>query len=632
MKTLLIFLLVWWSSLIFPRLIQANQSIVSNLSSQYAYDEILNTTKVEHHLSLENTTPIEYLKQFAFQVNSTTVENVRVTVDGTEAAANVVTTGEVTSIAITFSQQKLGTGTTHRLEIHYTDPSIAFFKGETGLLFIPGPTSKDTFSNYSIRLITPAQYNTPSHVYPEPTSVNQSGTSIVTHFDRVNSPLIVQFGQQQTFAFDLQYDLANPTNSVGIIQVPLPPQTAYQEVWYESLDPQPTSLEPDLDGNWIATFYVAAQQTQPVRVVGQAKVLSQPQQNFNIKKPAKIIGEWQLPGVINSLLTLSAARPDQVMGQLQSLVYLELPKNNLPTRTAHTILLQNDQPSSTTTTPSQLPVSSEEAVNLFVALARNQGLMARKITGYAVPIQPTQQPLAFPNQNLHTWAEYYDEDSSSWQMADPSWQLANPDTNYTHFQDLQRLSIAINGQHISTPQLSALIRPNSTASGSVTISPLAQFNPQPKPYKVELKPATIFGMAIPGKYHLIITNTTGHEVMPFQVHFESTTNAFPIYPSKIERATFLPFATIEHSIVITNSNWFQSRQTPVQLTIDDEVSTYQLTAGPKLSQLFYRPFFIIAVVTCLVGSTLGTGSVLVYQRHRRSALRRQSQKSARSSS
>jgi transglutaminase-like putative cysteine protease len=71
-----------------------------------------------------------------------------------------------------------------------------------------------------------------------------------------------------------------------------------------------------------------------------------------------------------------------------------------------------------------------EFTDLFVALARANGIPARSIEGYAHTENDKLRPLSLVKDVLHAWPEYYDDKKHTWVMVDPTWGNTTGGTDY----------------------------------------------------------------------------------------------------------------------------------------------------------------------------------------------------------
>ena len=85
----------------------------------------------------------------------------------------------------------------------------------------------------------------------------------------------------------LRYNLANTSQNVGVVQVALPPDTAFQRLQYQRIEPEPEVIRPDQDGNWIAEFRLAGQAETTVEVQAQATVFAKPQSSYPVQSPLR---------------------------------------------------------------------------------------------------------------------------------------------------------------------------------------------------------------------------------------------------------------------------------------------------------------------------------------------------------
>lgn len=611
--------------------IQANSVVNSftlSLDSSYTILDVSQTqAQVEHTLKLRNDSAAVLAERFALKLDSTALDTVVVKLDGREISANTVETNNQTSIAFSLSDQ-LGVGKEHIIEISYLDPNLSYFQGSTGIIFIPALTQPELYDQYSVRVITPSEQGLPTQVYPEPTRTSQTGTQIVTEFGNLTGqPLTIQFGTAQSFDFDITYALVNESDTQQTFQIPIPPDTNRQKVWYQSIEPPPLSLSPDENGNWIATYSVGNQATLPVKITGQAHVFINSHQNNIYHFPVKGLNAathfWPTQQkLITKLNTISPTSDELAEFYLQAFDWQTQPSALSRSRVAD--YLNQD------TLSDPIPLGNQELVDVFVTFYRGIGQPTRRVLGLAIPIQKNTQPVLSEKFPLHVWAERYNTSSNTWEMADPVWIQTMGSLDYFHLQDVQRLAIAHQGTNDARPELfNFFTTPGASESAVVSLVPRNDFSAPEPALDVNLTQAKFLGLPVSGNYAVSVRDTSGqaHYQIPIKLT-EVNGDSELVFHSQInELTTILPYQGQTLPINITNANWFQSKKVEVQLTIGNKSYVYQLQSGPRTSQILYRPFFLLAVGGISVCGSLITGSVLVYRRKRQNSVRRKSRSS-----
>jgi len=81
-----------------------------------------------------------------------------------------------------------------------------------------------------------------------------------------------------------------------------------------------------------------------------------------------------------------------------------------------------------------------EFTDTFITLVRALGIPAREINGYAYAQNDRLRPLGLEQDVLHSWPEYYDFASQTWQQVDPTWGNTTGGLDYFHKFDLDHFT------------------------------------------------------------------------------------------------------------------------------------------------------------------------------------------------
>jgi transglutaminase-like putative cysteine protease len=247
------------------------------------------------------------------------------------------------------------------------------------------------------------------------------------------------------FSFDLAYHLENPLKSNSQTEIALPPDTAFQKVYFSKIDPKPNNVRIDSDGNYLAVYKLSARQRIDVAVAGSVQIFA----GFRAypSPSAEVLQNNLLPSVYwqsvdpqIASLSKDLKTPKAIYNYVTArLKYdLERVKPNV-TRMGALEALKN---------PNQ--AICMEFTDLFVALARAAGIPAREINGYAYTENRELQPLGLVADVLHSWPEYYDKDKGVWIPVDPTWGSTSG-VDYFNKLDLRHFAFVIHGASVKEP-------------------------------------------------------------------------------------------------------------------------------------------------------------------------------------
>jgi transglutaminase-like putative cysteine protease len=573
----------------------ASELFDTSLRSNYAVDDVGNTS-VTHTIGITNKSPTTFIKQYALKTTATQLHNIRVEYNNKPLSAHVVATDDGTSIAIDFPDEVVGEGKTREFKIIYTDADIATIGGSVLELNIPASSDLATFNSQLITINTPVKFGVPVRTNPNPTSITPRGSSIETVYaSSLGKPISLLFGKEQLYDTKIIYSLENSTTSGGIAQIALPPDTSFQRVYYQSLDPLPESLTTDEDGNWIATYKVDPKTTLTVNLLVSFKITLTPNSIPVLSPLPAHVASQEFWEISNSLIVEKSAQ----LGSAGAI--FEFVTNNLnysqqlitepPVRLGAVAALQN---------PDQ--AVCQEFSDLFITLARSQNIPARRLTGYAYTQDNKTRPLSLEDDILHAWPEYYSYQENLWRPVDPTWTDTTGGVDYFNQFDLNHLVFAINGVSSTSP----------VSASDIDVKFGTGFPEDKVTPAVALSQQKLIGVPIPGRYSIAITNHTGLAIYELSILIDNRVVH--------QVSELLPFQSVSVALpVIENtSNLPQLSVSTVTIQDGEHTIIYENTNLKLLS----TPTNFIGLGIGFAFITLATGSVLVLKRQKRGHLRR----------
>src|SRR5690606_11139207 len=144
-------------------------------------------------------------------------------------------------------------------------------------------------------------YGPIAYVDPNTYDLKEQGENRRYDFDQNHiseSGIVMAFGNLQAYSFLLNYHLENPLPKNSDVEITIPPDTAFQKVYIEDINPKPTEIKRDKDGNWLAVFNLGARERVDVVVAGTVELYSAYQRNFsypgqNLQDYLKETEYWQ---------------------------------------------------------------------------------------------------------------------------------------------------------------------------------------------------------------------------------------------------------------------------------------------------------------------------------------------------
>jgi hypothetical protein len=403
--------------------------------------------KVEHNFWLINNFSNIYPKELAVSINSQILETKAWDEKG-DIFKSQDTQGGMTTINLQFNKESVGKGSELEFHLSYIYPNFAEKKGQAWEIIVPKPKDISSLENYTAEIFIPPTFNNLAYASIEPSSISQEGELKKIFFEKdkfASGPIILAFANFQAFNFDLEYYLSNENEISVRGEIPLPPETNYQEVFFSTIQPTPNKTRIDENSNWLAEYILGPGEKLKVIVQGQAKVYSDPSAKkfYNLEEN---LGFFLAPTSywpFNEQALLSKALELKTVKNIynfvvQTLEYDYERASSNPVRMGGLYAINNPRNAVCT-----------EFTDLFISLARAAGIPAREIEGYAYTNNPQIKPIN--NNVLHAWPEYWDNQRKIWVQVDPTWQKTTGGVDYFSNLDLNHLTLVIHGSEDNHP-------------------------------------------------------------------------------------------------------------------------------------------------------------------------------------
>lgn len=602
--------------------VEADDNFAIDLHTTYRIDQQAMST-VEHQFTVTNKTPTFFINRYGLKLSSDTIKNVTVSFNKKTIPAEVVQADGFTSIGIEFPEQVVGEGKKLTFVISYQNPDNAQINGQVLEVTIPELANSKDYQNYAISVITPLQYGTAVRSTPQPSFEGVEDNQIISRFKGVQRQGVsLIFGASQVYAMNLRYPLENSGTRPILTQITLPPDTPYQRLYYEKIDPKPQSMKIDGDGNWIATYQLAP--NTEVAVIVRALALVTLERNTQVPFASPTFDHfagktyWETDDARVKQLATTATQPlTMYQAVVNTLTYTDKPIDQSLSRFGASASIQKPE-----------EATCQEYTDLFIALSRINGIPSRRATGFAYTQNAQLRPIGIVGDILHAWPEYFDQEKQQWISIDPTWGDTTGGVDYFHQFDLNHIVFAYQGISSTTPYPAGSYRPGTKPEKLIDVT-FADSFPEPAPQlAAHIEPRKVWFFRVPGFYNLVLKNSTGLAwytvkptvVGPNQEGVQLTNNTEFTQP-------ILPYQTIElpFSAYNTTTNLAKNEKYQISVSVGDQI----VATGE--AELFVLPSFFaklkleivaLGMVVGLVALTLITGSIFVFWPRRSNSLRR----------
>ncbi len=596
---------IYLLTLLIPLLTTQKVIAISEFSTTYNVDYQVTQNGITHttfNIDLKNNLSNIYASEFSLSIGSTKLENINAYNQDGSLEVKVITGDKTTNVTIPFSKNVLGKDKSQVFSLEFDSLDFANQLGSVWEISIPKLQNSESLTSYRLTLSVPKSIGNPSTISPKPISITPSGVNNIYRFtqkDLLSSGVSAIFGQNQNYDFDLRYHLENPNVHKIKTEIALPPDTAYQRVYYQTLSPKPNDIYLDKDGNWLASYFLSGNEVLEITATGSASISLYPikdHQTIAISDQANYLSSQQYWEADNPRIKELAKdlKTSQNIYQyvVDNLIYDYGRLTGTTTRFGAANTLDNTN-----------SAVCMEFTDLFIAIARSAGIPARAVNGYAYTTNSALRPLSLKRDILHAWPEYYDQETKLWIPIDPTWGNTTGGVDFFNQTDLNHFTFAILGEDSTYPiPVGAYKLESNLESKDVNIS----FGSSTKPeystqLKIHLPQTALAGVDLKGE--LIITNTGttalyNQEISLLTQNLKANKDTWiiPVLP---------PFGAQILPITLKATNWNDNFTETVKAISDLSQTNDQIIISPAYSYLTTSPNFkyalgSIALIACII--------------------------------
>jgi len=554
--------------------------------------------RVTHKISLTNQTPNLIADKYSLTISSDKVSDV----SGSDAlgALNIsIKKQEGSTILIAkLNQQIFGLNKTVRFQISYLTDSLAIKRGLIWEVNIPQIVTSENVSGYRLEVSVPNSFGKLGKMTPTPDEQIQDVNRqkfIYNNKSNINSFGIgASFGDFQLFKFKLKYRYKNSNLYNVKVTIALPPDTEYQALYYDSLDPKPLNWEYDSSGNYLASYSVKRGANLEVIASGVVQI-------FNSEASFQTPTNWskeQLDKFIkadkfiesNSSQIQKKAKELKDIKEIYDFVtstlkydFSRLENDSLGRRGALQALTKPEQSICT------------DFTDLFVALARAKGIPARGLVGFAYTdntnLRPTKLEGLINTTVLHAWPEYYDYKLKRWVQVDPTWGSTTGGIDYFNKLDTNHFVFVINGEKSTFPIPAGGYKTSENQIDDVKVEFTDKLLNISSDFSFKLNRETLVA-GFPGKGTLSVQNKSGRALFLGNLTVKTEKKSSLISPEKFNTGLIMPFETRTLKLNLRSNSLFDLKTEKIDFTLSGKVGQkdYSKTSQTNLK---LRPFFSV---------------------------------------
>lgn len=586
----------------------AQQEFTTNFNTTYTALES-GDAQVLQDITLTNNFSTIYATSYSLSLEGKGPQDIQATQAKNSLPVQTEAQEGKTNITISFPEAVVGKGKSRNFQVAYTIPALALQNGQVWELNIPRIASSENFNTYNLTVKVPRKFGKLAYISPKPKTQEENSEYIFT-FEKeeiIKAGVIAAFGDFQVFEFNLMYHLQNPySDKSGKTEIALVPDTAFQRVYYTSIDPKPEKIYLDEDGNWLATYLLKPNQKIDVRTIGAAQLFSRAQTHYPKILPQNIhltqTSYWQTQDPQILALSQTLKNPKAMYNYLvENLQYDFTRVAENAERLGAKKALENPK-----------NAVCMEFTDLFVALSRASGIPAREVNGFAYTENPQIQPLSLVADILHAWPEYWDETLNVWRPADPTWGNTTGGVDFFNKFDLSHITFAIHGKSAETPAAAGSYKLAESPERDVSIT----FGKLPEQREsqahVSITPQKTWLPLIKNKLSIKIENNGPSAIYEQDIKVRSF--GIKLKETPDEHLAFLaPFSSHKFIISYSFPFAFTKRSSKIQILVGDSITSYEISQTKV--QLF-QAGIVFGILLLLVGSGFGIKHVVTRTSHK----------------
>lgn len=433
-------------------LVQPNRVFAQDFRSDYQVEYFLSetenrlNTKVKFTVSITNFRTDVYVKQFSIGFpKSFTIRDIKASDDHGSLKPEIDINNSVTKITLDFSNPSIGKNSKGNFYLEFNQEKLFNVNGNVWEVIIPTVENKQNGS-YVISVQLPQNSDKKiSIAKPKPNSISET---TITWTNPTTKTIYAVFGETQHYQTDLTYHLKNDKLIPVYTDIAFPPDTLYQKIFVNNINPTPAKVFTDKDGNYLGRYFLNPKEAKTVLFNGTVSVFSKPREDiipqirnsFTLQKNYLLAETKYWKVTDKKLLTDIQSEAKNIYDFVTKNLSYDYNK----------IASENKRLGGDGVLKKPANAVCMEFTDLFIAIARDKKIYAREIEGYGFSQDPKLRPISLVSDILHSWPEYYDTQSQLWIPIDPTWEDTSGIDYFSSF-DLNHITFVIHGEDPEYP-------------------------------------------------------------------------------------------------------------------------------------------------------------------------------------
>jgi len=440
-------------------------------------------TRAQFSVQITNLRSDIYVNKFSLSFpKSFLIKDLKASDDNGEITPKLTVDETKTKIDVEFTQPNIGRDSINTFNLQFIQENLFQVNGNVWEVILPTIENREE-GNYKIIVNLPPNTDKKiSIAKPKPTLIN--GNQII--WDNPTSRTVYAiFGDSQLYELRLAYHLSNPNLYPVYTDIAFPPDTLHQKIFVQSINPKPSLVYTDEDGNYMGRYFLGPKETTPVTFLGSTEI--------TVKARDEII-----PAMRNSLAKQkNYLLTDRKYWQVSSVPASLESAYSIYRNVVNTLKYDYNKPlnKGTRLGASGVLKSPTNAVcvefsDLFIGYAREKGIYSREIEGFGFSKDPQLRPLSLVSDVLHSWPEFYDKASELWIQIDPTWENTSGIDYYNSF-DLNHIAFVIHGKDSELPLPAGMYKTENSRDVSVVVTTLKPAETKKMDVSIDGFPASV---------------------------------------------------------------------------------------------------------------------------------------------